>query len=119
MKKTVVLGASPNPERFSHRMVASLIKCGYEVVPVGFRQGNIAGTDIIIGRPPITDVDTVTLYLKPERQEEWYNYILSLKPKRIIFNPGTYNPVLYKIAQKNGILPVIDCGLVLLARGMY
>ena len=119
MKKTVVLGASPNPARFSHRMVASLVKHGKDVVPVGFRKGAIAGVHIVIGKPEIKDVHTVALYLGPDRQPDFYDYIISLKPARIIFNPGTYNPELFKLAQKQGIDTVIDCALVMLGQGIY
>ncbi len=117
--KTVVLGASPNPERFSYRMVSSLVKNHKEVVAVGFREGTIHGVDIVIGKPKLDDVHTICLYLGPDRQSDFYDYILSLKPTRIIFNPGTYNPELFRMAQKKGIDTVIDCALVMLGRGIY
>ncbi len=119
MKKTVVLGASPNPSRFSHRMVTSLVRHNLEVVAVGNRPGVIAGQDILIGMPEIPDVHTVTLYLGPARQPAFYDYIISLKPARIIFNPGTYNPELEKLAQKHGIETRFDCALVMLAQERY
>lgn len=119
-KRTVVLGASPNPERFSHRFVAGLVRHGETVFPVGFRKGTIAGVDIIIGKPELEDIHTVALYLRAERQIDFYDYILSsLKPDRIIFNPGTYNPDLFRMAQKQGIDTVISCALVMLAQGIY
>lgn len=118
-RKTVVLGASPNPERFSYRFVASLVRHGEEVLPLGFRKGSIAGVDIIIGTPALEDIHTVALYLRPDHQVDFYDYILSLKPVRIIFNPGTYNPELFRMAQKQGIDTVINCALVMLAQGIY
>ncbi len=117
MKKTVVLGASSNPQRFSYRMVKNLLKSDFDVVPVGFRQGMIEGKEIITGMPEVEDVHTVLLYLGPERQAEYLDYILSLKPARIIFNPGTYNPRLIRLARKRHIETVTDCSLVMLSQG--
>jgi predicted CoA-binding protein len=119
LKKTVVLGASPNPMRFSYKMTRSLVRHNIEVVPVGFRKGSIEGVDILTGTPHIDKVHTVTLYLGPDRQDIFYSYILSLYPRRIIFNPGTYNPDLARLARANGIETVIDCGLVMLNKGTY
>ena len=100
-------------------MVTSLVKQGKEVVPLGFRNGTIAGMDIVTGKPELTGVHTVCLYLGPIRQPEFYEYILSLKPARIIFNPGTYNPELSDMAKKAGIETINDCALVMLAQGTY
>jgi predicted CoA-binding protein len=119
LKKTVVLGASPNPSRFSHTMVKTLIKYEHEVVPVGFRPGKIENVDIVIGQPEIKDVHTISLYLGPRNQPLLYKYIIGLSPKRIIFNPGTYNPELLNLANKNGIETVINCALIMLNRGIY
>ena len=119
MKKTVVFVASPNPMRFSHKMVKSLVRHGFEPVPVGFRDGTISGIEILKGMPDIKDVHTISLYLGPRNQPEFYEYIISLHPKRIIFNPGTYNPDLVKLAEENNIQPVIECALILLGRGSY
>lgn len=119
MKKTVVLGATPNPERYAFLATMKLVKYGHEVVPLGIKKGQIGGIDIQQGRPEIADVDTVTLYLGADRQPDWYDYILSLHPKRIIFNPGAENDELAAIAQKNGIETVEGCTLVLLSIGNY
>jgi len=119
MKKTVVLGATPNPERYAFLATTKLVKYGHEVVPLGIKKGQIGGIDIQQGRPEIADVDTVTLYLGADRQPDWYDYILSLHPKRIIFNPGAENDELAAIAQKNGIETVEGCTLVLLSIGNY
>lgn len=119
MKKTIVLGASPNPSRYSHVAVNRLVNHKHEVVPVGIKEGKIAGLDIQNGWPDIDNVDTITLYLNPKRQETYYDYILGLEPKRIIFNPGTENPELVKLAKEKGIETEIACTLVLLSVGEY
>lgn len=117
--KTVVIGASENPERYSYKAVRSLHKHGKEVVGVGLKAGEIDGIKILDGKPAISDVDTVTLYVGPANQPAWYDYILSLKPKRIIFNPGTENPEFEKRAKENGIEVVEACTLVMLSIGNY
>jgi predicted CoA-binding protein len=118
-RKTVVLGASENPQRYSYLAVKSLLRHGQEVVPVGLKEGDIDGVKILAGHPPIENVDTVTMYVGPQNQKAWYDYILSLKPKRIIFNPGAENEELEKIAEKNGIEVVEACTLVMLSIGNY
>ena len=119
MKKTLVLGASTNPSRYSNIAVNRLKNSGHEVVPVGIRQGAIAGIDILNGEPDVEGVDTITLYLNPTRQQPYYDYILGLQPKRIIFNPGTENAELVKLAREKGIETEIACTLVLLSMGTY
>ena len=118
-KKTVVLGASPNPIRFSHKAVKSLLRHDVEVVAVGFREGEIVEEEILVGHPRIDDVHTVSIYIGSSRQEEYYDYIISLKPKRVIFNPGTVNPEFMGRLQKEGIEPVSACMLVLLHEEEY
>ena len=119
MKKTLVLGASPNPIRFSHKAVKSLVRHGHDVVPVGNRQGAIMWQKIIIGKPEITDIHTITLYLNPENQKNYYDYIISLSPKRIIFNPGSENQELIELAVKNNIEVSIACTLIMLNTSNY
>lgn len=119
MKKTVVLGASPNPSRYSHKAVKRLTAHGFEAVPVGIRKGIIDGIEIQLENPFIRNVHTVTLYMNPERQKPHYDYILSLEPERIIFNPGTENPELMKLAKEKGIEVDLACTLVLLSVGEY
>lgn len=119
MKKTLVLGASDNPARYSFRAANMLKKHGYDVVPVGIRQGQVAGMSIHTDRPQEAGIDTVTLYVSPQNQPEWYDYILGLKPRRILFNPGTENPELELLAQQNGIQTEEACTLVLLSIGQY
>jgi len=119
MKKTLVLGASPNPLRFSHKMVKSLIRHNTEVVAVGFREGEISGIKILTGTPPLKDIHTVSLYIGPKGQASVVKYVLSLHPRRIIFNPGTVNEEFMKLARDNGIEVVTDCALVMLSSGKY
>lgn len=119
MKITLVLGASPNPLRFSHKMVKSLVRNNHEVIALGFRQGEIAGIKILTGKPVLTNIHTISLYIGPKAQLPLYDYILSIQPKRIIFNPGTINEELMKLAHKNGIEVVTDCALVMLNKGNY
>jgi len=119
MKKTLVLGASDNPARYSFRAAHMLKNHGHEVVPVGIHRGEVAGLTIRTDRPRPTDIDTVTLYVGPHNQPAWYDYILDLKPKRILFNPGTENPELEQRAQAAGIATEEACTLVLLSVGQY
>ncbi len=116
---TVVLGASPNTERYSNLAVKQLRQHGHSVVAIGVKEGKIGDVDIIREHPPLQDVETVTLYLNPQRQPEYYNYILSLKPKRIIFNPGTENDELESLASANNIESIEACTLVMLSTGQY
>lgn len=119
MKKTVVIGASPNPERYAFRATEKLKQHGHEVVAVGIKPGMIGDTTIVTDRPAIADVDTVTLYVGPQNQPGWYEYIFSLHPKRIVFNPGTENPELERMATAKGIEPLEACTLVMLSLGNY
>src|SRR5947209_6140466 len=102
-KKTVVLGASTNPARYSYLAINRLRSHNHPVVAIGKRKGTVNGVDIQIDHEPIDNVDTVTLYLNPQNQEPYYDYILGLKPRRIIFNPGTENDELEKQAKEAGI----------------
>jgi uncharacterized protein len=119
MKRTLVLGATTNPERYAYLAVMRLSQKGHEVLPVGVKTGEVNGIPIMQGKPELEDVDTVTLYLGAERQREYYDYLLSLKPKRIIFNPGAENPELAQLAEKQGIEVVEGCTLVMLSIGTF
>ena len=119
MKKTLVLGATNNRARYAWLAVQSLLRHGHEVVPVGKKEGEAAGIHIYNDPPEMDDIDTITLYLNPTNQKEYYDYIIGLKPKRIIFNPGTENPELYRMARENGIEIVVGCTLVMLASHTY
>jgi len=115
----LVLGASPNPVRFSHKAVKSLLRHDQEVVAVGFREGLIVEEEILTGHPPIEDVHTVSIYIGSSRQTDYYDYIFSLKPERVIFNPGTVNPEFMGRLKQAGIEPVSECMLVMLNDGEY
>lgn len=119
MKKTLVLGASVNEYRVSNTAIHQLLDTGNEVIAIGNRPGVVAGVPLRQDRPPIEDLDTVTLYLNPSRQPEYYDYILSLRPKRLIFNPGTENPELARLAREQGIEVEMACTLVMLSLGVY
>jgi hypothetical protein len=119
-KKTLVLGASPNPDRAAFQAVARLVKNHHEVIPFGIRKGNVEGIPIINELPEqIEDLDTVTLYLNPTAQEDYKNYLLKLKPKRVIFNPGTENKSFAQELEQNGIETLFACTLVMLSLKNY
>ena len=118
-KKTLVLGASSNPSRYSYLAINNLREKGNDVVAIGKRTGKVNDVEIITEQNPIEDLDTVTLYLNANNQKQYYNYILSQKPKRIIFNPGAENKELADLAEEKGIIPQEACTLVLLSTGQY
>lgn len=118
-KKTIVLGASSNPERYSFLAVRQLLAQQHEVIALGNKAGYIDQQIIHIDTPEVKDVDTISLYLNPNNQKPYYTYILAQKPKRIIFNPGTENNELADLARHAGIEPIEACTLVLLATGQY
>jgi len=115
-KKTVVVGATPNQSRYAFLAANMLREYDHNIVPIGIKQGEVAGEEIldIRKKPAISDVDTITLYIGPRHQPEWYEYLLGLKPKRIIFNPGTENDEFEKLAESQGIEAMQACTLVLL-----
>ena len=115
-KKTVIVGATPNQSRYAFLAANMLREYEHNIVPIGIKQGEVAGKEIldIRKKPAINDVDTITLYIGPRHQPEWYEYLLSLKPKRIIFNPGTENDEFEKLAESRGIEAMQACTLVLL-----
>ena len=118
-KITAVIGASPNADRYSYKAMISLQKHGYPAFPIGIKKGEINGTTILTDKPHLENIDTVTLYVGPDNQKFWIDYILSLKPKRIIFNPGTANREFEKQAEKEGIEVVHACTLVMLSINEY
>jgi predicted CoA-binding protein len=118
-KKTLVLGASTNPSRYSYLALNRLSAYKHPVVAIGLREGKVGDINIVKGQPELDDVDTVTLYLNPTNQKPYYDYILSLKPNRIIFNPGTENYELEQLATNKGIKSVEACTLVMLGTGQY
>jgi hypothetical protein len=118
-KKTLVLGASTRPERYAFMAVDSLVTKGHAVVAIGQTQGEVSGVKIQTKQIPLKNIDTVTLYLNPARQREYYNYIIGLKPKRVIFNPGTENPEFYQLLKANSIKTEVACTLVLLSTNQF
>lgn len=119
MKKTLVIGASENTERYSNRVTRMLHHQNVPVVAIGIKAGEIDGVKIQTGMPAIEDVDTVTLYVGPANQPPYYDYVLNLKPKRIIFNPGTENPEFEAKVRKAGIEVLEACTLTMLTVGNY
>ena len=121
MKKTVIIGATNNPSRYAYLAAQMLDQYTHEFVPVGIRKGEVFGRPIlnITEKPEVDNVDTVTLYIGPQHQKEWYDYILSLKPRRIIFNPGTENPEFEKMAERAGAEALEACTLVMLRTGQF
>ena len=118
-KKTLVLGASGNPSRYSYLAIQRLRNHGHTVVAIGRKHTKVADVNITSEKEPFTGIDTVTLYLNPLHQQEYYDYIVSLKPKRIIFNPGAENDELIELAQEKNISTMEACTLVLLSTGQY
>lgn len=117
--KTLVLGASTNPNKYSNIAIKRLADKGIKVVGLGIRKGTVLGVIIGVEKIAYKNIDTVTLYLNPKRQEEYYQYIINLKPRRVIFNPGTENPAFEKMLKENNIEAEVACTLVLLSTNQY
>jgi hypothetical protein len=117
-KPTLVLGATPNPDRYAYKATMMLSSYGHPVVLYGIKQGEIAGMPIHHAAPQV-EVDTVTLYVGPQNQPPYYDYVVGLHPKRVIFNPGTENTYFENLLKENNIEPVIACTLVMLTTGQY
>jgi uncharacterized protein len=120
-KKTVIIGATTNPSRYAYMAAEMLTNYKHQIVPVGIKKGEVMDQPIldINAKPTINEVDTVTLYIGPQHQPEHYDYLLSLKPKRFIFNPGTENPEFEKIIEVSGAEAIEACTLVMLRAGQY
>lgn len=118
-KKTLVLGASTKPDRYAYKAITMLVNKGHSVLAIGQSTGEVAGVKIHTKAIPLKNIDTITLYLNPVRQRDYYNYIVESKPKRVIFNPGTENPELYQLLQLNNIEVEVACTLVLLTTNQY
>ncbi len=118
-KLTIILGASANPSRYSFLALNRLLQHGHPVLPIGLRETEVAGVKIVNKPPEVEQADTITLYLNPIRQKEYYPFILAVNPRRIIFNPGTENPELKRLAKVKGIESIEACTLVMLATGEY
>jgi predicted CoA-binding protein len=118
-KKTLVLGASLKSNKYSHIAIQRLVEKNIDVVAIGLKRGVVSGVEIQTKKITLKNIHTVTLYLNAKRQQEYYDYIISLKPKRVIFNPGTENEEFYKILEENKINYEIACTLVLLRMNLY
>ncbi|MCL9805147.1 CoA-binding protein [Flavobacterium amniphilum] len=117
--KTLVIGASSNPQRYSFLAVNKLLDHNHEVVAIGRNDDKVASVQIQTGFPDLKDIHTVTLYVNPLHQQDYYDYIVSLKPQRVIFNPGTENHELYKLLEQNNIPYEAACTLVLLSINQF
>ncbi|MFK5856112.1 MAG: CoA-binding protein [Bacteroidota bacterium] len=118
-KRTLVIGGSPKPERYSNKAIRKLLSYGHPVESIGLKEAKVESVNIITGMPELTDIHTVTMYIGPQRQPEYYDYILSLSPTRIIFNPGTENSEFSSLAQSNNVEVVENCTLVMLDHGLF
>lgn len=120
-KTTAILGATTNPQRYAYFAAQRLKAYNHKFVPIGIKKGEVLGEQILDLRekPIVENVDTVTMYIGPQNQGEWEDYILSLNPKRIIFNPGSENPSLQLKAEERGIETLEACTLVMLGSGQY
>lgn len=121
MKKTVIIGATTNRDRYAYIAAEMLAEYKHEIVPIGIKKGEVLGQPIldINARPEVKEVDTVTLYIGSQHQPEHYQYILNLKPKRVIFNPGTENAEFEKMVEEAGAEAIEACTLVLLRSRQY
>jgi uncharacterized protein len=121
LKRTVIIGATTDRSRYAFLAAQILSQYQHEIVPIGIKKGEVFGAQIlnIFEKPVVKDVDTITMYIGPHRQPEWYEYLIGLKPKRIIFNPGTENDVLENMAEEKGIEVVEGCTLVMLRTNQY
>ena len=119
MKRTLILGATPNPTRVAYTAAQHLNKEKHPIALVGIKKGEVAGYKIINDKRILEGIDTITLYIGARHQQEWYDYIVATQPKRIIFNPGTENTELEELARENGIHVERACTLVLLSVGLY
>lgn len=119
MKKTLVFGASVKPHRYSYIAIRRLVDAGVETVAFGLREGTVKGVPIQTSLGGIAGVHTVTLYMRPSRQVPFYGEILALKPRRVIFNPGTENPEFHTLLRGEGVEVLEACTLVMLSIGEY
>lgn len=118
-KKTLVFGASLKETRYSNLAIQKLLKNKLEVVAYGVKSGYVSGVTIDTELKLYNDIDTITLYMNPDRQKEYYQYLIGLKPNRILFNPGTENPEFYMLLEENDIAYEMACTLVLLSTNQY
>lgn len=118
-KKTLIIGASTDPSRYSYLAADRLVSHKHEIELLGVKEGIVAGKEINTEKAKFEDIDTVTLYVNPQRQSEYFDYVAELKPRRVIFNPGTENPTFESFLTEKGIEPIEACTLVMLTTGQY
>jgi hypothetical protein len=116
---TLVIGGSLNPDRYSNKAIKKLQEYGHNVFAIGLRKGKINGTNLETGLPAYEDIHTVSLYLNAARQGDYFDYLLKLKPKRVIFNPGTENKSLAETLRVNNIEVIEHCNLVMLDYNLF
>jgi len=117
--KTLVIGASINPERYSYKAIHLLVKHKIEVIPMGIKPGLVANLPIVSRFIVQNNIHTITLYLEASKQYLYYDFILKINPKRVLFNPGTENPELAKLLNEKDVLWENACTLVLLSSNQY
>ncbi|WP_339879708.1 CoA-binding protein [uncultured Algoriphagus sp.] len=120
-KLTLIVGATTNASRYAYFAASRLTNAGVPFIPIGIKSGEVFGEKIMDLRtkPELQNIHTITLYIGPSNQEEWIDYLISLQPKRIIFNPGTENPVFFTKAKAKGIEVLQACTLVMLGSNQY
>ncbi|MGR3810199.1 CoA-binding protein [Jiulongibacter sp. NS-SX5] len=117
--RTLIMGASTNPSRYAYLAAHRLVRAGHEIIPFGIKKGEVAGIKILNSLETIEDIHTVTLYLGKRNQEDYVDFILNLKPKRVIFNPGTENPEFMQKLNEAGVDAFEACNLVMLGIGQF
>jgi uncharacterized protein len=119
-RKVMVIGASEKTSRYANKAVRMLLQYGYQIIAIGNKLGSIENVDILKEKPHVENVHTVTMYIGMLHQKEYYDYLTKiLKPERIIFNPGTENAELEKLASEAGIEVIHHCTLVMLRTGEF
>jgi len=118
-KKTLIIGATTKPEKAAFKAIEMLVAKGHSVLALGQNSGEVAGIKINTKAIPVKNIDTISLYINPSRQRDYYNYIVETKPKRVLFNPGTENPEFYQLLELNNIKFEAACTLVLLTLNKY
>ena len=118
-KKTLIIGTSTDSSRYSYLAANRLVSYNHEIELLRIKEGVVAGKEINTEKVKFEDIDTVTLYLSSQRQSEYFDYVADLKPRRVIFNPGTENPTFENFLTEKGIEPIEACTLVMLTTGQY
>jgi predicted CoA-binding protein len=118
-RKTLIIGASTEPSRYAYLAANKLLRHKHEIELLGVKEGIVAGKKIKTEKENFEDIDTVTLYLNPKRQAEYFDYVAKLNPRRVIFNPGTENLGFKKFLSENGIESIEACTLVMLSTEQY